>query len=267
VRLLRASAFLNDRKEVDLMDCFLMTYCLWNEEEQIATVYGFVDDASKKYGYTVSLDFKGIKEELKKFQEEINEETKFIKDTKKQNLVLVHNDYYEIVNPPGNYEKLIKKSDFYNLSNQDQNINLYYWDASWNQVKTAPRSYYGNRNSARIGSSKFNVVINHVEYTLKQTATDEKRQATRKPHPSVEKDWDGRVSVYLQDTDKMKAQIEEYRNKDLKFLRVNTFVSPELANVVESHIIDVLKSVEKIEVEIKEIQNKYKKLKDEEIVS
>jgi MoxR-like ATPase len=34
VRLLRTSAFLNDRNTVDLMDCFLIKECLWNEEWQ-----------------------------------------------------------------------------------------------------------------------------------------------------------------------------------------------------------------------------------------
>jgi MoxR-like ATPase len=38
VRLLRTSAFLNDRAEIDLMECFLIRHCIWNEQEQIETV-------------------------------------------------------------------------------------------------------------------------------------------------------------------------------------------------------------------------------------
>jgi MoxR-like ATPase len=45
VRLLRASAFLDDRKEVGLTDCRLISHCLWDNESQIAVVAGFVEDA------------------------------------------------------------------------------------------------------------------------------------------------------------------------------------------------------------------------------
>lgn len=48
VRLLRTSAFLNDRTAVDLMDCFLIKECIWNEDVQRKTVAGFVSDAIQK---------------------------------------------------------------------------------------------------------------------------------------------------------------------------------------------------------------------------
>ncbi|MDR1363402.1 MAG: AAA family ATPase, partial [Spirochaetaceae bacterium] len=42
VRLLRTSAFLNDRSEVDLMDCFLIQHCIWSEDSEKDAVYQFV---------------------------------------------------------------------------------------------------------------------------------------------------------------------------------------------------------------------------------
>jgi MoxR-like ATPase len=55
VRLLRTSAFLNDRKAVDLMDCFLIKHCLWNQTEQIQAVSQFVGEAIQKHGYSLKL--------------------------------------------------------------------------------------------------------------------------------------------------------------------------------------------------------------------
>jgi hypothetical protein len=43
------------------------------------------------------------------------------------------------------------------------------------------------------------------------------------------------------------------------------FVKPKLANIVESHIAATLKNIEKKKKKIREIQNGYKKLKDEEV--
>jgi MoxR-like ATPase len=260
VRLMRASAFVNDRSEVDLMDCFLIKHCVWNEESQIQTVSGFVNDAIEKYGYTKEIDFKGIGDELVNFKTEIDEETKFIKDTRVNVLASVHNDYYEILNPPNQNSNLISQNEFKNLSNENKNMYLYYWHSSWNQIQN---NYTYN---IRKGNSKFSIIINDKEYNLKTKTKGEKRQATKKPHPKVEEDWDNRVNGFLQHTDGMKNQIEQYRNKDLAHLRTNLFVEPELANIVESHITKTQKDIEKIELEIREIQHNYKKLKDEEVV-
>jgi MoxR-like ATPase len=93
VRLLRASAFLNDRAEVDLMDCFLIRHCIWNESEQQDTVYGFVRDAIEKHGYTVNLDFKGIREKLDEFKKEIDGETRFAGNGERRKKPRIPNEY------------------------------------------------------------------------------------------------------------------------------------------------------------------------------
>ena len=73
-----------------------------------------------------------------------------------------------------------------------------------------------------------------------------------------------KISTFINLTNFLKEQLENYRTTDLKHLRVNLFVSPELANIVESHITETRKEIEKIEVEIRRIQNDYKKLENEE---
>jgi MoxR-like ATPase len=259
VRLLCASAFLNGREEVDLMDCFLIQHCLWNEESEKDMAYQFVCKAIETHGYTVSVDFTDMREELTEFKTEIDEETKFVKDTRVTVLAGVHNGYYEVTGMPAD-RNLIKQSDFAGLTNSNQSKYLYYWDANYNQA----RAYYSF--NLRKGNSKFSVFVNDTEYQLKTVIQEDKRQTTKKPHPSVEKVWDGRVDVFLQHTNEWKEQIEAYREKDLKHLCANVFVKPALANIVEFHVTETIKDIGKIEVDIREIQNAYKKLKDEEVV-
>jgi MoxR-like ATPase len=260
VRLMRASAFLNDRKEVDLMDCFLIKHCIWNEESQIDTAWQFVSEAIEEYGYTVSFDFDVINKELSEFKKEIDEETKFIKDTRKQILESVHNDYYEIIKPPSQNDKLIAKNVFINLTNNNQYMYLYYWHEPYQRIQQ-----HGQFN-IRKGNSEFTIFINDIEYNLKKTIQGEKRQTTKKPHQKVEETWDEHVNLLLSNTGNMGTEIESYRNKDLEHLRTNLFVEPALANIVESHIIATKKNIEKLELKIREIQNGYKKLKDEEVI-
>ena len=259
VRLLRTSAFLNERVAVDLMDCFLIKNCLWNESTQIQAVSQFVGDAIQKHGYKLSFDFKTLKEELNDFKTEINEETKFEKETRIEVLINARNEYYEIIGFD-NYNNLIKQIDFNALTNTNQINNFYYWEPSWGQARS------NNRYNARTGNSKTSIFIADKEYQLKTTSKGEKHQITKKPHKKVEEDWNNRVSKYLEVTQTQKDELETYRTKDLKHLRINVFVNPELANIVESHLTATNKEIDKFEVEIRKIQNDYKKLKDEEIV-
>jgi MoxR-like ATPase len=259
VRLIRTSAFLNDRKVADLMDCFLIKDCLWNETEQIQTTSQFVRDAIQKHGYSLKFNFKGLKDELDEFKTEIKEETKFEKDTRVETLVNARNDYFEIVGF-NNENNLIRQIDYNNLTNSNESVRLYYYYEYYRQVQQN-RTY-----NIRKGNSKFSIFINDQEYKLKTTTKGEKRQITKKPHKKVEEDWDSRIANYLDVTNNQKEELETYRTNDLKHLRTNLFVNPELANVVESHLTSTRKEIEKFEVEIRKIQNDYKKLKDEEIV-
>ena len=255
VRLLRTSAFLNDRKSVDLMDCFIINHCIWNESGQINAVSQFVRGAIQKFGYSLKFNFKSLKDELDEFKTEIKEETKFEKDTRVETFI-ENQGYYELENPPTQYDRFIEKNIFKQLTNEKQLIHLFY-----NQYSTFNRH---QQYHTRRGKDKFHIALNDKDYKLKTKITGEKRQITKKPHIKVEEDWDSRVKKYLETTNNFKDQLEAYKSKDLKHLRTNLFANPELANIVESHLADTLKDIEKIEVEIRKIQNDYKKLKDEE---
>jgi MoxR-like ATPase len=260
IRLLRTSAFLNDRKEVDLMDCFLILHCLWNEEAERDTVYQFVADAIEKHGYTVSLDFADMRQELSEFKTEIDEETKFVKDTRVEVLAKVRDGYYKIVKMNDDSD-LIQQSDFVSLTNTNESKHLYYWRTDYRRTE---RGY--NTFKLRKGNSEFSVFVNDTEYKLKTKTEGDKRQITRKPNKKLEKMWDDEVDTFLRHTNEWKEQIEAFRNKDLEHLCTNIFVKPAFANIVESHITTAIKKIEKLEVEIRAIQSGYKKLKDEEVV-
>jgi MoxR-like ATPase len=259
VRLLRTSAFLNDRKTVDLMDCFLIKDCLWNEEPQIETAKQIVHDTIEQHGYELQFDFEGLEKELDEFKEEIKEETKFVKDKRVEVLATVRANYFQILENSPN-PALIKMFEFINLSNQNVRMTLYYWNASWGQVQQQ------NVYNVRKGNSEFSIFINEEEFYLKTIITNEKRQITKKPHIAVEENWDKKVAQYLGVTTQQRDELEQYRKKDLEHLRTNIFVNPVLANIVESHLAKTLEKIEKYEVGIRNIQNGYKKLKDEEIV-
>jgi len=245
IRLMRTSAFLNDRAEIDLMDCFLIYHCIWNKEEQKDTVWQFIISAVEEHGYSISFDFEGIKQELAEYQTEIENETQVVINKKND---VVYNNYYQIEATVNNNNLLIGINEYNNLTNINQNKILCCFINASQQIQNA--AFY----KVKKGNSMFSIFINDAEYNLKTTVT----KTAKKPHPSVEKTWDEKAENFLQHTGDIRNQIEQYKNKDLKHLRTNLFVESYCAYYVESNINKTQKEAEKIELEIREIQNGYK---------
>jgi len=63
-------------------------------------------------------------------------------------------------------------------------------------------------------------------------------------------------------TGKKKQELEEYRKKDFGHLRTNLFVDSGLAEIVESHINNSKREIEKIEIDIRKTQNDYKNMEN-----
>ena len=108
VRLLRTSAFLNDRKAIDLMDCFLIKDCIWNEKTQIETVKQIVNDSIEQNGYKRQVDFKSLKDELDEFKEEIKETTEHVIPREEELAKPTDYDSYELETYPSDSNNFIK---------------------------------------------------------------------------------------------------------------------------------------------------------------
>ncbi|GIW50644.1 MAG: ATPase [Anoxybacillus sp.] len=258
-RLLRTSAFLNDRKEVDLMDCFLIITCIWDEIKQMKTVEQFVKSAIEKHGYTKVIDLNPVKERIKELHLDVSEQTKFIKDTRVAKLVKTHGDYYQILN--FSKHNLIAVNDYVSLTATEKDISLGKWDDYYKRV------YQENGYSVRKGRNKYHIIINNKEYQLETKINGKKRIRTAKPHKKLEEYWDSIVLEILSQTKSLKEQLEEYRNNDLMHTRMNLFVNPQLADIVEHHIVDSKKEIEKLEVEVRGIQSAYKNIEEKEEVA
>jgi len=268
VRLMRTSAFLNDREEVDLMDCFLIKHCIWDEEGQRDRVRLIVSEAIEENGYTKDIDFTGIKDELTEFNKEINKYThEVIPIKRKVNKVyeIEGEKYLRILNLTFNYnmDDLIKLSDV--NSAKDSYIETRRW-----------RKDLGDKDTVYIkkGKNKHSLILSNDSYSYSQgyehqiEVIDVKKDKifTKKPHPKVIEDWDKEAGGFLQKIGDMRNQLEQYRKKDLEHLRKNLFVDPSLADIVESHITATQKEIEKIELEIKKTQNDYTNIEDNKVV-
>ena len=73
VRILKTSAFLNDRTEVDLMDCQLIEYCIWGTEKQQKKVRQIVETCIQQNGLDCNTAIDDIKDGINEFEKIVTE--------------------------------------------------------------------------------------------------------------------------------------------------------------------------------------------------
>jgi MoxR-like ATPase len=98
IRILRTSAFLNSREKVDLMDCFLISHCIWEKPDQIDIVKEIISDTIRKHSYTLNLKTDLIKNEITVLEKEVDQETVIKTMLTEKDLIPVENKYYLITN-------------------------------------------------------------------------------------------------------------------------------------------------------------------------
>ena len=73
VRILKTSAFLNDRTEVDLMDCQLIEYCIWSTEKQQKKAREIVEKCIQQNGLDCDTAIDDINEQIEEFTAKVEQ--------------------------------------------------------------------------------------------------------------------------------------------------------------------------------------------------
>lgn len=263
IRLLRASAYLNERKVVDLMDCFLIAHCIWNKPEQMITVLQYCKEAIQKHGYKLDIDIKDLKDEIKDFKNEVDtytNEVRRVKQTENKIYRLNDENYYRVIELEGKLD--------YPLN--DLIIVQEIENAEANSFKESIRirKDFQDKDPVFIKKSESeNSIIlsndgntNPFEVKIETVDTTKEESFTKSPHHATKKHWDKEVSKFLTITSNLKSQVEHFKKVDLEHLRVNLFVNADLADFVEINLNETKKGIEKLEVEVRKIQFYYENL-------
>lgn len=104
VHILKTSAFLNDRTEIDLMDCQLIEYCIWSTEKQQKIAREIVEKCIQQNGLDCDTAIDEIKEQIEEFDSVITK--RFFIEAEKIPVKYTMNDglqAYKIKNPQNVY--------------------------------------------------------------------------------------------------------------------------------------------------------------------
>lgn len=274
IRLLRTSACLNGRDAVDLMDCFLIQYCIWDEPSQISQTRQFVIDAISQNGYKLDLSLEDIKESIKEVRQDVIQETRTKTTISVEEPELVHlgggvnaykiKDFFKF-----GQEGYIRKEDYDSLPDgRAKSLTLY--NSHGEPLNTS--SYYGYRASFSCvredkGENIGCLNIDGNAYELETKTIERKQTVIKRPHRAIVANWD-KVCAEIQGKLKQaQERIDNYRLRDLHHVRTNLFVSPYFAPYVETCLDQLKKEIGRLEVEVKRLQYSYFNIKPGTVVS
>jgi MoxR-like ATPase len=255
VRLLRTSAFLNGRDKVDLMDCFLIAYCLWSHPEQIEVAWEIVSETIRKHGYTLAVNLSALRKEISQFEDEVKAETKIPNTVFSEELYLIDRQYFEVLGIENHFEgKYIKSSEFEKLS-IDEPVTIGVYDE--NEKLTY-------RVKARKGKGEHQVEFIYnsqaIILPLKTHKVEKTTFLYKKPHSLVEKYWDEHAEQLISFIATQKARMHSEAPAELRHSRENLFVDKRLAELVEANYTETLNALNALELSVEKIKHYYKNL-------
>lgn len=252
IRILRSSAFLNGRKEVDLMDCFLMVHCLWNEPSQIEIIFGILADIIRQHGYHLALNIGALSKEISDFEQEVRAEVFVPYQSIVEELQSIDTEFLEVLQIKNYFEgNLIKKADFVKLSvEESKSIGLF--DEGKSLV---------NKINAKLSRQPFSIDILYNSQTiplkLKTVEREKKELIEKKPHPLLRKFWDEKAHELMQYIRNHQRMLQENSPEQIKHLRSNLFVPPHLAEIVEANMQESIKILQTLELQLEKIIHLY----------
>ena len=254
VRFLKTAAFLNDRKEINLGDCFLIAYTLWDEVEQIDFVKEAVTIAIKNHGYSYKFNITAFEEQIEKLKLDIKNNSQITKKVEyfvPKVYDIKGNKYYKI---KGFNYPWIEKSNFDNIKSDRESIILYHDKNLW----------YNGRYIVKKSENKIFIkdlyYEKYTEYDLEVDTKTKEVVETSRPDKRIIADWNKTVKNLLTEIDEMIDEIEIYKNKDEKGLKDNLFVPKKLTELAEEGINKALIECKKTKAIIIQIKEDYDKL-------
>jgi MoxR-like ATPase len=253
VRLMCTSAFVNDRPEVDLMDCFLIKHCIWDEEDKIQTVSGFVNDAIRDCGPPLDMNLHTEREKFIELKAEIEKNTsKKVGDKPKVYTDSNKTNYYRLKQPFSNGYLLIESAIIDKATENSTNATIYL------------EGFNGNINcSITKGDEKNSVKLYNRSYYVDWQTFQFETEPIIKPYKKSPSRGD--FEIWNNDTENLLSILGEKKTEANNFW--NTFSESFYGNIfvdrsnaddfIKSKIDDVINDIDKFVIDINVIRKNY----------
>lgn len=248
IRILKTSAFLNDRTEVDLMDCQLIEYCIWGTEQQQEKAREIVEKCIKQNGLDCDTAIEEINEQIYTFKTQVDE-TWFeeVKEPATDKIVTVDGqECYECIRNG-------TKETWYVTVQQGKHA--YY--SGEHDVYDLNKSHHTRSSFQKNGDTiscrdNFTVKKNPAQTHLEQKEYSDIAQET------LQKNFD--ASYYAPIVDNIQSEIEALKNKKeqgAEPFKANLFANQEYNTILTSKLDEAIHTLEDAKINLDKEHERY----------
>lgn len=247
--ILKTSAFLNDRNEVDLMDCSLIENCIWGTEKQQKKAKEIVEKCLKENGIPCDSAIEDIQEQIEEFTTKVDEEWfQEVTEPESDKIVTIDNQKCFECTRNGTSEIWFVSVD---KGKHDQ------WGYGYHDVYNSAKTHQTYSNFSKNGDAiacNWNFTVNK---NPEKTHIEPKKFADI-AHSTLQKIFTKNnytpISNYIKtEIDKLREQKE----KDAVPFKANLFADQSYNTSITSKIDDSIKELEDKQVELDKQKDRY----------
>lgn len=279
IHLLKTSAFLCDRKEVDLMDLQLITYCIWNTPKQREEVKSIVKEIVQEHGLECTTAIDDIEQQIKLFEKYIDET--FYQESKEEPKLYKMQDghsAYKLISPLSIRSYDNEQIELFYISEKDvykcyDRIGAYYDD---NKEVIGDRDYCIYPNSFTLDNENSSIewddwyMRKYYANNYKNTAEIEMTKGGLKKKTELFNNSNILNPVLVDcerihylpianSIEKELKNLDDFRSKIEKPYDENLFADKSFKEVITSKIEEEKKKLEDAKLELDKQKNRYEK--------
>lgn len=253
VHILKTSAFLNDRTEIDLMDCQLIEYCIWSTKKQQKVAREIVEKCIQQNGMDCDTTIHDIKEEIHSFNQKIDE-------------TFYEPEYETVKGQP--MTLTISNETCYKVEASDGNIyfvgNTYYYTSAQGNNR---RSVYNNSMKKKGDTISwmydyYNSISGQILYhpdTTKQTGNLTKNSlfnnksaftATKKSFDEKYNEIKSKIAIEIE-------SVENFKSKQSAPYKANLFADQHYCDVIMNAVTEAKKDLQNAQIDLDKKRSRY----------
>ena len=266
--ILKTSAFLNDRTEVDLMDCSLIENCIWGTEKQHKKAREIVEKCIRQNGLDCDTAIEDIQEQIEEYDKYIN--ANFYVYHKKEPKKYKMNDgkmAYKIIDPTeiNSYGWCTPYYICQDYRHSDHDRTGAYYDD--NKDIIGDYDYYFKDNSFQINNNKVTWIDgyrqNSCDASIEMTGNDglvkdskvfdtpdflelRKNKANSEKYTPIKSFIDSEIK-----------KLDDFANEKTAPYKANLFANQEYCNVIMDTVTKAKKALQDTQVELDKKRSRY----------
>ncbi len=253
IALLQAVAFVHERDEVHLADCFVMTHCLWNTTEQRPAIETILRDTIRDHGYALDLKLPALRKEVRSFADDVDAETRIKVVESKETPRIVEQEYHLVRSRNDRFTaEKVKVVDVKKLQKNEGKV-INYYDGENKLV---------NRIETNLGVASFTleVTVNGQRETLELETHQQEhtRIVPKKPHKLVQaywEEWGKKIEAFLQE--KEQAFLQQQPN-ELDQLPNHLLIGEQSAKLIRHNADRIKDELAALRMQLEKAQHQYR---------